>query len=103
MDRSRWSLGAAKSDRLLGPAAGVSSMVRSRWSLGAAKSDRLLGPAAGVSSMVRSRWSLRAATSDTLLDISIGLRTAGYEPPAADGAVCSAGQPRTMETADAPT
>ena len=28
---------------LLGPAAGVSSMDRSRWSLGAAKSDRLLG------------------------------------------------------------
>ena len=49
---------------LLRPAAGVSSMDRSCWSLGAAKS----GPAAGVFSMDRSRWSLGAAKSDSLLD-----------------------------------
>ena len=65
MARSRWSLRAAKSDRLLGPAAGVISMARSRWSLRAAKSDRLLGPAVGVFSMARSllRWSKAGVAS----------------------------------------
>jgi hypothetical protein len=55
----------------LGPAAGVISMVRSRWSLWASKSDRLLGPAVSVAFMDRSRWSLLSAKSDKLLGARI--------------------------------